>query len=217
MSNLGRQFDLFTDRYERQPDPYLVDLGLPDSQYAEDTYTLTSKHEQGKGDYVDQHGRVSVTHHSVSPVHVAEWSDWGMYQPEQGQQRLFKETYESRTPGKSTVDGMYFTKEARAMALPVLAVAARDAALNHGRTLIPSGDRSDHSERLVGRLAERGVAEATERTNANNIDFAPSMSRPIYTLGDKRGEGVLQQGKRDARAIVRQGRKPKAPKQETLW
>lgn len=232
--NLQRkQFDLYTEDHDSTIVGVDEDDDIPEYRYA--TYTLADKRGEFDSDYVKQHGKIEVSHHSSSPYNVETWNDpreWN--RPEQppahgtpygtaggthtGQQKLLQEKYPTDSPGKSVVDGMYFTKEARAMALPTLAVAARDTAERYGRTLTPSGDRSAHSERLVGHLAEAGAIEPHERAVENQIGFAPASSRPYQRLGDRRPDEVLQQGKRDARSIVRGMRRTrKPPEQGTLF
>lgn len=233
MSNLQRkQFDLYHEHAEGFGS-WPEEDEQPEYQY--DNYTLAERRGEFDSDYVKQHGQVNVSHHTSSPHNVETWNDPVLWnRPEQppargehdswrhrtsdGQQILFEEKYPTDSPGKSVVDGMYFTKETRAMALPTLAVAARDTALRYGRTLTPSGDRSDHSERLVERLGDRGAIEPHEREVKNYIDFAPASSRPHHVLGSKMPDEALQQGKRDARSILRETRRPrKPPEQGTLF
>jgi hypothetical protein len=202
MSLNPRQFDLYAD-HDTEGDP---------SGYAYSMYRLGRESRQIP-DEVDVHGTIEVVHHPTAPYRRQGWNEesYGsaLHQPDD-QQVLFGEQYTTKFPGRSEVVGMDVTKEARSMAVPMLAVAARDTALRYGgRQLTPSGDRSPHSERLVQGMASKGLIEGHKRTYSNNMGFSQAAPFAYHELGDYQAPGRLQQAKRDVREMIRQapGRK----------
>jgi hypothetical protein len=213
---LGRQFDLYVDhqdygRHEGRTSQYSLakqhdpgDMLDPDNDWEGPTPAST---------HADVRGRVYVTHNSTSPTKVETWNRelYGheLTQPREGQQRLLKEHYDSKEPGRSVVDGMFFTKDARTMAMPMLALAARDTAEQLGRHLVPSGDRSAHSEKLVQKLASQGMIDPHERKDSNSISFQDAQVMRKINLGDPADPSLLDAGKSTVRDMIRRapGRK----------
>lgn len=198
-----KQFDLYHD--------YTPAEGPDD--HALSTYKLT-RPQSDFSSYRDVHMKLSVNHHGTGPVDIQAWNeaheDYPLESRDTGQRELFRETYASAHPGKSVVELMESTKEARSMALPLLAAAQRDALELHGRGLTPSTGRSKYSEALVQNLAGQGLIEGNQRDSTNGMSFmrGPDERHPA-TLGDREDPSVLQRAKRDVRDMIRQapGRK----------
>lgn len=189
-----KQFTLF-NRYSPASDA---------SDHALSKYHLARENPTGYA--ADVHGSLSVVHHGTGPHSIQGWNEprYGRdLNTGPGQQMLFQERYHSDTPGKSTVDGMFFTREARSMAMPVLAVAQREAVEEYGRSLTPSTDRSAHSEKLVQNLAGQGLIEGNERTSTNGMSFVSPTVQSQRDVGTPEEPSVLAQGKKDVRDLLR--------------
>jgi len=180
---------------------------------------VVGEHDKDDPRFFDAYGRVHVSHRpAVKPVGDYTYDDDPYFpQPKVGQQRLFADWSTPGRPAESKVSLMEFSKRTRALALPLLGRAALDAReINGVEQIIPDTDRSEHSERLVQRLAARGAIEPSERENYNSMDFLDS---PVPVLSEGLGpmpKADLDAGRQHARSVLRATRTKKQPETEQL-
>lgn len=84
------------------------------------------------------------------------------------------------------VEYMRTTKGARAVAGPLIGIAARDH-MNRGHALTPSSDLSEHSSRLVGKVNQHLGSQFAAKTT-NDLDFLPDGFLGSDTVGMPRAE-----------------------------
>lgn len=125
-----------------------------------------------------------------------------------GQQSLF---HHKSSPATSTVDLMRSTKGGRVANMTQLGMAARDVMLERGHGLTPSTDLSPHSDRLVGKLREKGLVQGHEKQMSNdltfnrfpiNVDDYPTQDREYKPVDPE----ALAGGRRAIRSILGRNR-----------
>jgi hypothetical protein len=208
----SRQFGM----YERHDD------------YTSDKYNSMSEYFVGEpdpdtaarpGEFFQASGRVSVSHFAARPPRPSYvYGDNADANRFPGQQALFEDWGEQGAPAKSKVSLMTFTKATRARALPLLGRAALDARERYGTDLTPDTDRSDHSERLVQRLSERGAVKGNQRDIDNGMDF-PDHPTTIFAHGvTPLTPERFEAGRKHARQVLRSTRPGRtAGEQATLF
>lgn len=185
------------------------------------TYTLGRSRDYGYGGAADfeVHGRLSVYHSPkrTEPASYIGWQEMGE-QRGRNQLQLFGMYGGGHTPAESKVGFLEFTEKARASAIPLLGRAELDAKERHGTLLSASSDRSEHSERLVSRLADRGVGEFSERTNNNYMDFMQPDRAASTRLGDKVPPEKMDEARKYVRGVLRSTRRPRSTgEQQSLF
>lgn len=81
---------------------------------------------------------------------------------------------------------MRTTKGARAVAAPLIGIAARDQ-MNRGHALTPSPDLSEHSSRIVGKVNQH-LGSQFSAAATNDLDFLPDGYPGADTVGMPRAE-----------------------------
>lgn len=85
-------------------------------------------------------------------------------------------------PTPPTVEMLEMTKQDRAMAPTLLGIGQIESIRRSGQGLTPSTDLSDHSDRMVGKLANRGaIDDWGGRERWNDMDFLPESP---YSTGE---------------------------------
>jgi hypothetical protein len=136
---------------------------------------------------------------------------------EGGQQRLFGTEYK---PGSSTVHTMIGTKEARPMTLTMLGIAQNRTLQEHGRSLTPSTDLSQHSAALVGHLQSRGIVGGDAPSITNQTQFRTDPVGFDPTGAERLSHQEVMQGRSTARNMIRGSRpapEQPQPEQGTLF
>jgi hypothetical protein len=175
-----------------------VDYGASRSVTSEYAYRPYGDERIGVSLSVDHIGPTTTTTYPKNYQHDDTWAD--NTAEASGQIPLFK--HES-TAGTSTGTYIQSTENSKVGAAILIGIADMDSRKNYGRPMVPDGNRTKHSERMVTKLAKTGGMTKTKRTSTNKLDYMPSYNH----VRVQRGEVTLSateaaQGRRRIRQML---------------
>jgi len=176
-------------------------------------FALVSDKDPSKGVY----GKLT---HDIVPTKgmdsdAADWKDRaygpGDYASYHGQQRIFQPT--SVRPRSSKVDMLFSSTDSRVHVLPLLGAMENYSQHQFGKSIDPSDDLSEHSNRLASRLSKKGVLDFEphdeddlngERLGTHNDSFVDwKMDQATSGGWEEHDPSTMKRARSTVRSVLR--------------
>jgi hypothetical protein len=197
--HIGGQFKVYKDQF-MDIDTYDYVKPDPDPHWPDETHlTMSVSHGPGKNVFVTPETPEREKH--FTELHSEATRDLHSSQTA-GAPKLFGM---ASYPGESRVDYLQGTKAARVHVATMLGIAQNRNITQRGRSLTAATDLSEHSHRLVGHLAQKGVTDHPAEVS-NSLGFVDSHAYDTYgPTPETISPGEVAQGRKTMRRVLKGG------------